>query len=305
MPKRRTWLILLACTIVAGAALVMINRDNEPYYKDHSLSDWLVALADDGPDRNPEQATEAIRQIGTNAIPYLVKYMRYTPSPLRLKTVATAEALVNRLGPYWSEPGDRDQACAQGAYRALGILGPAASAAIQELTQLAADSSNSTLGSGDWMRGSGAIFALGQIGVEALPALMTVLTNQQSSLRSQAAMSFAWLGTNGRPAVPLLIECLRDKNANLVRCSAFSLGRLRQAPDRVVPALVDVLQHPRPLIRCAVAEALGQFGDEARSAVPALLNTLNDTDRLTRKAASNALFAIDPEVLTKGAERAP
>jgi hypothetical protein len=70
--------LFLAGAVVAGVALVYVGRDHEPSYRDRSLSDWLAALTDHSPDGDPEKAEEAIRQIGTNAIPFLVRYGSYT-----------------------------------------------------------------------------------------------------------------------------------------------------------------------------------------------------------------------------------
>jgi HEAT repeat protein len=282
--------LFLAVAVVAGVALGLASHDQEPSYNGRSLSDWLVALTDHSPEGEPEVAEEAIRQIGTNAIPFLVRYSGYTPSLLRLGSTAAISRLGHWLGRDWGEPWNRREARGTGAMEALGILGPAAATAIPELTRLM----NS---SGDFERARHATFALGHIGRQALPPLMTVLTNPQSPLRGCAALSLSLLGTNALPAVPILIEYLQA-TTDLALCATTSLGKLQQEPHLVVPALINTLQDSRPEIRCAAARALGQFGDQARPAQPALVNLLSDTDEGTRYAVTNALRAIAPEALT-------
>jgi hypothetical protein len=276
---------------VAVVALVSLSRDHEPSYNDRALSDWLVALTNYNGDDDTDQVVEAIRQIGTNAIPYLVQYIRYTPSPLRLKSAAAVTALSKRLGRDWRLRGSRSEARAQGAFDALAILGPSAVVTLPDLTQLAADP-------GDLGRASRALFTLSFMGAQALPPLMAILTNQQSRLRPQAAMGLSRLDTNARPAVTILIDYLRDPKENLAALSAMSLGKMRQEPSLVIPALITALQDPRPRVRWFAAGALGQFGDLAGSAVPALLELLNDTADGPRQAATNALQAIAPKMLT-------
>lgn len=287
------WLLFLACA-VAVAALLFQSRDHEPSYDGRSLNDWLVGLTNYNGDDDTDQAAEAIRQIGTNAIPYLVQYTRYTPWPLRVKAAGVIAALAKRLGRDWRLRGSRSEARAQGAFDALVILGPAAAVAIPDLTQLAADP-------GDLGRASRAMFTLGFMGAQALPPLMAILTNQQSRLRPQAAMSLSRLGTNALPAVTIIIDYLRDPNENLAALSAISLGKMRQEPSLVVPALITALQDPRRRVGAYAAEAIGQFGDQAGSAVPALVKLLNDPDEGPRQGATNALRAIAPEMLADAA----
>ena len=85
--------------MVAGAALVFQSRNHEPTYHDRSLGDWLVGLTNYNGDDDTDQAAEAVRNIGTNAIPYLVQYTRYTPWPLRLKSTEVIAALTPHLYP--------------------------------------------------------------------------------------------------------------------------------------------------------------------------------------------------------------
>ena len=290
LKRHKLILSLLIGAAVAGGYFGFQTRAHEPSYNSRSLSDWLVGMTNYNGDDDTAQAAEAIRQIGTNALPYLVQYIRYTPSPVRLKTAEVIAALGKRLGRGWRLRGSRSEARAQGAFDALAILGPAAAGTIPDLMQLAADT-------GDLHRPSLAISTLGRLGAQGLPPLLAILTNQQSRLRPQAALSLSSLGTNDYPAVTILIDYLREPNAHLAWSAAMSLGKLRQEPSLVVPALMTALQDPRPRVRWLAAEALGQFGDQAGFMVPALVKLLNDSDEGPRRGATNALSVIAPETL--------
>ena len=222
---------------MAGVALVYVGRDHEQSYHDRSLSDWLAALADHSPDGDPEQAEEAIRQIGTNAIPFLVRYGGCTRSSSRVRLAETISGLGHWLGCDWGEPWSRIEARRDGALEALGILGTKAASTIPELTRLM----NSP---GDFERAKLATFALGHLGPEALPPLMTVLTNSQSPMRGMAALSLSLLGTNARPAVPILIGYSKGTNP-LAKCAAESLRKLQQEPQLAVPASTSALKNRR------------------------------------------------------------
>jgi len=289
----KTWpriSIPLACALVAAVALMYVSRDREPYHDGRSLSDWLEDLTDHSPEGEPELAEGAIGQIGTNAIPFLVRYGSDAPPLWWLKSGEALEASGAWLGCDWGAPWRRREARRDGALMALGILGNKAVSTIPELTQLM----NSP---GDYERAKLATYALGCIGPEALPPLMTVLTNPQSPMRGMAALNLSMLGTNARPAVPILIGYLQDPS-ELAACAAVSLGRLQQEPRVVVPALVHALEDPRHEVREAALIALGEFGSQADSAVPALVKLLDNTDERLRQAATNVLSAITPETLT-------
>src|SRR6185436_14560086 len=66
--------------------LVMVTvsffRERESSYNGRALSDWIKILSKrDGSDLETARAESAIRQIGTNAIPWLLKWIEYEDSP--------------------------------------------------------------------------------------------------------------------------------------------------------------------------------------------------------------------------------
>lgn len=78
--KHGKLLIALACLAVVAAAIAVAAHDKEPHYHGMSLSEWFQASFSHSAtpdDMNPEHA---VREIGTNAIPWFLKWIRYEPT---------------------------------------------------------------------------------------------------------------------------------------------------------------------------------------------------------------------------------
>jgi len=227
-------------------------------------------------------------------LPWLLRWVRYEKAGWQRRLTFRA----SRLGVEFT-PGQRAADRAACAWNALHILGPQASPAIPELFRMMADPKSPFIA-------LDATMALGEIGPEALPALLAVLTNKQAAVRGQAVTSIGamrGLGTNASLAVPVLLGCLRDRDEDLAASAASSLGRLATEPGRVVPTLAGSLQHPAPYVRRKAAAALGKFSQGARAAVPSLIEALKDSDSSVRDEATNSLLKIAPEALEKSDRR--
>src|SRR5437762_2441235 len=74
MGKRRKYGLLLGVALVAVGVVVVLSRSGEPAYGGRRLSEWVDGYATRYPN---SESDEAIRQIGTNAIPYLLKWIQY------------------------------------------------------------------------------------------------------------------------------------------------------------------------------------------------------------------------------------
>jgi HEAT repeat protein len=121
----------------------------------------------------------------------------------------------------------------------------------------------------------------------------------ESEVHSVAIWALGQLGEAAAPAVPDIVRHLQQGEPT-VRCTAATaLGRMASARSEVVSALTDALTDDKPWVRQAAAGALGRIGPEAASAVAGLREALSD--RHTRKAAVWALGKIGPSA----AEAAP
>src|SRR5437879_1390641 len=103
LPMRRRLLLLAGCAL-SGLVLFLLltNREREPEYKGKMLSEWLLQYERqfriDGYSAKAREAEDAVRHIGTNAVPCLVKWTRYE-RPRWKEKVSWARS---RL-PYWLE----------------------------------------------------------------------------------------------------------------------------------------------------------------------------------------------------------
>src|SRR5262249_2412785 len=77
-PKRQPrWPLVGLSAVLIGVAFMWLSGRNEPVYKGRRVSAWILDLADNNPSLTrffeETPAKEAVRAIGTNAIPFLAK----------------------------------------------------------------------------------------------------------------------------------------------------------------------------------------------------------------------------------------
>src|ERR1051325_7061051 len=87
MRVRGKHLLILAVLVAPAMTMPLARRDREPSYNGHTLSEWLHAARPGyiNPPAPPADATAAVRQIGTNALPTLLKWASYDPTRLQSK----------------------------------------------------------------------------------------------------------------------------------------------------------------------------------------------------------------------------
>jgi HEAT repeat protein len=135
-----------------------------------------------------------------------------------------------------------------------------------------------------------AVRALAHCGTEqALPALLTTLTDGEATLRGVAAMALGTLAARLGPALtphwPHLAARLADDDGSVRQAAADALV---QGGDTAVEALVDVLRFSsHEGARSRAAYALRKIGTPAT--VPALFRCLQDPNYLVHTYAYEAL----------------
>src|ERR1041385_2280437 len=75
--KRRSVLLPLAAIFIGAIAIISLRPgEREPEYQGKKLSEWLLAYHHpwESVDPSSTRAAEAVRTIGTNAVPCLVKW---------------------------------------------------------------------------------------------------------------------------------------------------------------------------------------------------------------------------------------
>ena len=311
---KRRWVIVVALACVVGAVVIAFvwGREREPSYKGKTLSQLLITYKEgfrpDTGQREPgaeqagREAVKGLREIGTNALPWLLSWIGdepweakvmeagdHLPGPLKRAIYERFEgALIGTRQKHFKR--------FEAAFFCFMLLGEKATPAIPALTRRMNDPESSPF------RKHTAVRALAYIGKEGLPSLLDALNDKQSANHEVAAISIcqmASLGTNAKPVVPAVVGLLSDRT--LAGSAAHVLGSWGIEPDIVVPALVKTAQEPKKniFLRCNSIESLGKFGARARPAVPVLPESLGDVDGNIRHSATNALRKIAPEVLPR------
>jgi HEAT repeats len=290
--------------MIAAAALILSvswfihTRDHEPVYDGRSLTDWLIAYGN-APVGDPtsEKAANAVRHIGTNALPFLINWVdQYQPmSPSRYKLYSTVE----KWGP--GAPGDQffmeiiasRMLREARAISAFEILGETAGDAAPELERIATRRDTRTA--------IGAIYALPCLGRAGLQSLFSIITNTAvpfwTRLHAVSSLNQLQGSTNAHSAIVFLIDCLHDPDPVLQWEAANVLGNIHLEGGLCVPALIECTRSTNTTLRSCAATSLGKCGRDARAAVLALTKLLNDPSAFVRPEATNALQLIAPEVL--------
>jgi HEAT repeat protein len=288
MQKRTIFPTVISVLLAALAPVAFLAYDTEPRYNGQPLHRWIELLPS-------AEAENAIQHIHTKAIPFLLRWLAHEWQPSKSKE------LIARIAPKipvvrdlpqlreWLYARDPLQFRGSAAAAAFKALGPSAWSALPGLIQIATSSS----APGPAHR---AVDALVNIGPFALPALLTIIANQNAQARFYALTSIQQLGADAAPATPTLISCLTDRAVSIAAYEV--LGRLKLEPHRVVPVLVNIAQGSDPLSRALAILTLGDYRKEAQGAVPTLLAALSDDHAVVRDAATNALQQIAPDLLT-------
>ncbi len=253
---------VLALAALSAVVWVLLPRPElEPVFQGKPLGEWLAYYTDPRSSTNQEpalQADDAVRHIGSNAVPTLLRMLRERDSVIgvTLLSVAAKQHFVTFHHTSASELNLRSLL----AFRALGANGRAA---VPGLIKIFGEKRS-------LMSQASTLRALGHIGpdsAEALPLLLQVAS-----------------GTNGQG----------DRVLALRWAAIEALGHIGSQPDILVPALSRLLNEPNSNTRCFAAQALGRLGGSAKPAVPSLVLALNDRAFEVRTAAVEAIRTIDP-----------
>ena len=279
--KRRNLLVALLLAVLACVAWKVLSGPQEPVYQGHTVSYWLEHYCQDlgsnidGPVPEP-RAVEAIRHIGTKAIPTLLRMVRAHDAPLKLQlmtALAQKQHLIHISFTSWCLPG--------GAV----VLSRAEKRHRFEIRFTPAWEAN--------FQASQAFKELGSAASNVVPGLIEICdANISPPSRAAAAEALGCIGPAAKLAVPALLRTLADTNYAPRSASVRALGSIHAEPQLVVPALMKALSDPG-LSVIEPAWALGDYGPDATVAAPLLTNLLHDTNADVRWAATYALKRIN------------
>ena len=226
---RKHWKPLAAAAALGTLICVAVFRpsEKEPRYNGRSLSTWLalydgVKTVEDG--HYYQEGDQAVHAIGTNALPFLVQWIRHEP-PFWLDAARTvipqAISDTRLVRPLIYGPGNERRRNALHGFR---ILGTNAAPAIPALVALMLDTNRSTTA-------RSAIMALSMIGAPAVPSMLAGLSDTNYTYRRTIAtllVSFTVPEAGTNAVLPGLIAALNDPNPE-VR-GAVTNAILRLAP---------------------------------------------------------------------------
>ena len=304
--KLRSALLTAVAVVLVGTGLFLIFRSQQPAYGGKNLNDWLDRLQAKG--EEDQEAVLAVRQIGTNAIPFLVKMMRSEDSSLKRHLIGMLR--MQRLVKINIVD---DQERHLRAEIGFAVLGPIAGSAVPELEPLIWKSSITR----------SAVGALVSTGNEGLRVATTALRSTNAFVRRETtgrlgAIGIVRFSTNCTPeqlqilrsqaeiAVPPLIAVCADPDELVRARAAIALGLLGQKPDQAIPVLEKLLREESGWrVPAAAAKSLGRFGTNAVTAIPALKQAVEHKDSRVSGSARDALQAIDAAAAGVGAKEDP
>ena len=285
--------IRLAMLVLSTLAIPMAAycQQEEPVSRGKPLSYWMERL-DNRLDTN---ARAAIKEMGTNALPDLIRMLRQIQSaPDQNRGHPTATSIP--LGGGVSMNRSLDLSRARPLY-AVACIGPAGQSALPDILPL--------LTNQNFLIKRSAFSALQSIGPDtqlarsALPTLLQALEDSDWSMRSLALDTLAALHPGPPEVTPAFIRFLDDPNER-VREEAMR-WLVAQTNSIVLPRLDKQLHDQDSYVVVTAASQIGAFGPAAGGSEPRLRQLLNDPLLTVRQSASNALAAITGQSIFRSA----
>jgi HEAT repeat protein len=232
MRKRVHIALAVLLVILAGVMAWLGLRLREPVYQGKPLSGWLEILHREKLAHLDDRAMQAIRHIGTNALPVLIERLRAHDTPLKqlIMKWAQKQAFVH----FHFNSADERRPEAIWGYEALG---PLASAQVPSLSAtLTNDPSPKVRIAAAW--------ALGYIGPEArmaAPALFRATQDKDYHVRGPAFVALGKVRPNPQLTIPLLVAGLDDPHPTVRFDAAFALGNYGTQAKAAIPTLLRML----------------------------------------------------------------
>jgi hypothetical protein len=178
MRQRRLYLISIGLLVLIGFVVAEFSPRREPSSGGRKLSEWLEFAPRPYVPSHPQvmQAAKAIRHMGTNAVPWLVKWIGYDAPPWKVSFYQLA-GKVFKKSPVDLLQDDKQTKRGAACVFAFSALGPEGKVAIFDLGQIMNDPK----------RGQSAINAaltLESFGAEAVPTFLSGAGSKNRVVRS-------------------------------------------------------------------------------------------------------------------------
>jgi hypothetical protein len=294
--RKRVFISIAAVGLMALFAMwwLLTDRTNtEPSHDGHPLSHWVEQIQPDPsagaymPFRFTAESEAAIRAIGTNAVPTLLRWIKRPEQGLNARITNWVED--DRI-PFFARL--RLSSLIRKTYRpdkatlVFHVLKQDAKDAVPSLTQLLHSPQNS-----HW-----AVLALCAVGTDGVTGLQQEYPAIFDGVHRANIIHPLEHGSTPElepQLAPFLAKIMsEDSHAAARMAAARLLGKLTNSAAIVVPALTRALEHKDGGVRFTAAGSLEQFGAAAASAIPSLQVALNDGSPQVRTSAAQALRII-------------
>jgi hypothetical protein len=196
--KRRVLAILFGGLVLAIVAIAVWPGEREPEYKGHKLSWWLFINAPPRVTLTEQEYNEAVHKVGTNAIPFMLKRIRYEQPRWRKRLMVAYMKLPGELHWIWLADkihGPDPDWTTHRFHTWFMVLGAEGAPAIPELIKIVQDPkirTESRLLAMDWLRW------IGPPARVALLSLRMLESDANPKVSSGAAFTVLAIdGTNG------------------------------------------------------------------------------------------------------------
>jgi HEAT repeat protein len=265
--------------IVLVANLVFKQQRKEVIFQGKTVNQWVKQVYAPDP-KARQEALVAMKSIGSNAVPGLIKSLQAKDPLFRRTALWLASNLRARQAVLKKSPAPQAGLIHNAAARWLRELGPEARDAVPALAQTLRTDRDAC-----WEAG----MALGTIGKPALPHLVAALGDKDPNVRRIAATALELLGPDATSALGPLIKALDDEKDYVRLAAGSSLSRLGPT---AVPVLTNALASGDAITRRRAAKGLACIPVARASAEFALLEMTHDKDTACREQAIRTLSVL-------------
>jgi HEAT repeat protein len=265
-------------------AFVWLSGERTPEFQHRPLMDWAADLNLGDPVKHGA-AEQAIRSIGTNGLPTLVRALQERDSHLGRAILGARLRLSPRLYHFLYRRLKPEQAALhrRAAARALGVLRPDAAQA--------ADALGAALSDPQTMVRTAAVEALAAMGKAGVPALAGALGSTAPAMQTAILDVLGRLGPEAAaasPAVKQLVMTAPDENVTVQ--AARTLGRL--GGEEAMAALLELLGAETAEARARGGQGLLALVNSNPRWLGALLDRFPTLSSPARRGAAQVLSQV-------------
>jgi HEAT repeat protein len=147
---------------------------------------------------------------------------------------------------------------------------------------------------GDRKDGLDGLAALGPGAAAAVPAVQSLIHDDDKLVRAHAAWALWAITQEGFESVPALTSLLTSEEKDVVQVSAYMLGAIGPAAAGSADALHVVCDLADSQSRLYAAEALSRISPDSADAVQLLISALSSPDQESRWLAAVSLAGVAP-----------